>query len=102
MDYDRLLRDARAAGLDLRVEGEKLIMEGPPSAAPIVKRLTEAKAGIVVALQSERGEVVGPPWPCGVCKTQNWRAVRGTHIVCGTCHDKGAALMARVPEGVSP
>lgn len=93
MDYDALLKEARAVGLDLLLDGEKLLVEGPPSAAPIVKRLKEAKAGIIVALKTEHGEAVGPPWPCGICKTQNWRAVRGRHIVCGTCSDKGAVLL---------
>jgi hypothetical protein len=86
MDYDALLAEARRAGLDLRLDGDALLVEGPPSAAPLVARLRQAKAGVVVALKAERGDPVGPPWPCAICKTQNWQVVSGRQVVCGTCH----------------
>jgi hypothetical protein len=94
MDYLALIKEARAAGLDFEVQGETLIVDGPEVAAPIVRRIRDAKAGVICALKAELGEPVGPPWPCSHCKTQNWRAIAGRHTVCGTCYDRGAVLMA--------
>lgn len=51
MDALTLLREARAAGLHLRTDDDKLVVEGPKTAAPIVERLRQHKADILAALQ---------------------------------------------------
>jgi ribosomal protein L40E len=50
MDVLTLLREARAAGLHLRADGDNLVVEGPRTAAPIVEKLRQHKADILAAL----------------------------------------------------
>ncbi len=52
MDAVVLLQKASAAGLVLRVEGDKLIVRGPRSAEPIVRLLTDHKPAVMAALAS--------------------------------------------------
>jgi hypothetical protein len=51
MDVLTLLREAREAGLHVQVEGDKLKVEGPRTAAPIVERLREHKAEVLAVLR---------------------------------------------------
>ena len=50
MDALSLLAEARAAGLDVRVDGDRLVVRGPKTAEPLVRRLGEAKADVIALL----------------------------------------------------
>jgi hypothetical protein len=49
-----LLAEARAAGLTLWVDGDRLIIRGPRSQEALVKRLLSRKAEIIRALEAQR------------------------------------------------
>lgn len=53
MDALILLREAEDAGLSVEVQGDKLIVQGPRAAEPIVHRLAEHKRLILRALQPD-------------------------------------------------
>lgn len=54
MDGLTLLRDARAAGLSVRAEGERLVIRGPRRAEPVVHVLIAHKRDIMAALAPSR------------------------------------------------
>jgi len=51
MDVLTLLQEARAAGLHLHADGDKLVVEGPKSAAPVVEKLRQHKPEVMAALR---------------------------------------------------
>lgn len=53
MDAVGLIAEARAAGLHLEVDGDRLIVQGPRAAEPIVRRLREAKPDVLRALSGD-------------------------------------------------
>ena len=61
MDGLELLSQARAAGLTIRVEGAKLVVRGPRSAATLAQELLEHKAEILALLDRPVGDGQPPP-----------------------------------------
>ncbi len=47
-----LLAGARAAGLHVVADGDRLVIQGPRSAAPLAKRLLAAKPAVIEALRA--------------------------------------------------
>jgi hypothetical protein len=58
MDGMILLQEARAAGLIVSVEGERLKIRGPRQADPIARKLIAHKSAVVDALQAEERRAV--------------------------------------------
>ena len=59
-----LLDEARAAGLTLRADGDKLIIRGPRSAEPVARRLIDRKAEVLAALtDSHEPQPLAPRLP---------------------------------------
>ncbi len=56
MDGLRLLREAQAAGLTVRADGERLIVRGPRRAEPVALRLLANKVAILSALRGATGD----------------------------------------------
>ena len=54
MDALTLLRQAEDAGLTVEAQGDNMIVRGPKSAEPIVRRLAEHKPAILKALRQRR------------------------------------------------
>ncbi len=48
-----LLQEAEAAGLTVRVDGDRLVVRGPKSAGAIAERLLDRKAEVIEALSAE-------------------------------------------------
>ncbi len=48
-----LLQEAEAAGVSVRVDGDRLVVRGPKSAADIAERLLDCKAEVIEALAAE-------------------------------------------------
>ena len=48
-----LLQEAEAAGLTVRVEGDRLVVRGPKSASAIAERLLDHKAEVLKVLSAE-------------------------------------------------
>lgn len=67
MDGLSLLAEARANGLKVRADGDRLVIRGPRQAEPIAKRLLERKREVIEALRvSISGELVArvrAAWP---------------------------------------
>jgi hypothetical protein len=61
MDALSLLAEAHAAGLTIQVVGDKLVVHGPRTAAPLVERLREHKLAIMAVLVTAP---VGDPGFC--------------------------------------
>lgn len=57
-----LLAEARSAGLRVRAEGERLVIEGPRAAAPLAERLTAQKGKVLHALMAERRDPAADWW----------------------------------------
>ena len=55
MDGLTLLAEARAAGLAVRAEAGRLVIDGPRSAAALAERLIAAKPAVLAALGAEQG-----------------------------------------------
>ena len=58
MDGVALIAEAHAAGLTIRLDGDRLVVRGPRSAEATAQRLLARKAAVVSAL---RGEAATPP-----------------------------------------
>lgn len=56
MDGVTILREARAAGLEINVDGDRLVVRGPRSAAPLAERLLRMKQEVIALLESQGGE----------------------------------------------
>ena len=52
-----LLAEARAAGLEVRAEADRLVVRGPRSGAALAERLLEQKAEVLDLLSDEDAEV---------------------------------------------
>lgn len=52
MEVLTLIGQARAAGLTVEVEGDTLIVSGPPDAAPLAQQLGQCKADVIAALRT--------------------------------------------------
>jgi hypothetical protein len=59
MDGIALVLEAQAAGLSIRLEGDRLVVHGPKSADAVARRLLAHKAVVVAALQ-ETERLPGP------------------------------------------
>jgi hypothetical protein len=57
VDGVTLLRQARAAGLSVRADGDRLAVEGPRRLEPVARALLDAKPGILAALEREAREI---------------------------------------------
>jgi hypothetical protein len=53
MDGVTALAEARAAGLEVRADGDRLVVRGPRSAEVLAKRLLGCKADVMAALEAE-------------------------------------------------
>ncbi len=56
MDGMTLLAQARDVGLTVTRDGDKLVIEGPPSAEAMAKKLIAHKPVVMLALEWEAGE----------------------------------------------
>lgn len=105
-----LLDLARAAGITMRVDGDRLILRGPKSAETLAKSILAQKAEVVawllarseigvvepsntpklrrsVSRESERGSVLPTNEGCFCCgESRWWRSVFGSHLICAGCH----------------
>lgn len=62
MEILTLLMRARAAGLEVRREGEALVIRGPRSAEEIARAMLAAKRDVLLALEVERTLGLQGPW----------------------------------------
>jgi hypothetical protein len=60
MDIVTLLREAESAGLQVRADGDRLVVRGPRSLEPLAKRLLERKADLL-PLVTRRKEIEDGP-----------------------------------------
>lgn len=104
-----LLESARAAGLTIRADGERLTVRGPKSAEMLAKSILAQKVAVIAWLlagaktchessstptstQSCASESV-PATPtmsverCYCCGQRRWwRSIYGPHLICAVCH----------------
>ncbi len=57
-----LLREARAAGLEVCAEGDRLVVRGPRAAASLAQALVGRKAEVLPLLASQADATVRPSW----------------------------------------
>jgi hypothetical protein len=62
MDGMTLLQEARAAGLAVNVEGDKLVIRGPRRAEAVAMRLLKYKPDVLAALRGEQASTWPPVW----------------------------------------
>ena len=117
-----LLDSARAAGVTMRLDGERLIVRGPKSAETLAKSILAQKAAVVACLlvapkttdessnatatprcvPNESQRAMPPPTAerCFCCGQRRWwRSVFGSHLICATCHPPSfrSVVAARIP-----
>ena len=81
MDGVELLESARAAGLEVHLDGDRLVIRGPKTAEPIARQLLRTKTVVLEAIQGRPDQ-----GPCGWCRRrQRWISTHGV-VVCGWCH----------------
>jgi hypothetical protein len=108
VDALTLLDRARQAGLTVRTEGDKLVVQGPKGAAAIAEELLDHKVQVLAALDkrplhpaTSRTDSHGqyaPSQHCPVCKLVMWwqrPPSNGGGWVCGVCHPDPELLLAK-------
>jgi len=94
MDGLTILREARAAGLDIKVDGDRLVVRDPRSAAHLAERLLEMKQEVIALLGPDdevawRIEVMRPQVPltgaipCLLARPEAKTAPLGMCVSCG-------------------
>jgi len=93
MDGVTLLREAKAAGLTVTMNGDKLVIRGPKAAEAVALRLLKNKPVVMAALRRGGDHADHDPGPTPTCpwrwqgKTPHrrfWLSVFGV-VVCGHC-----------------
>ena len=79
-----MLREARAAGLEVRREGDALIVRGPEDLGGMARNLLELKALVLTALQRE-DEYRGHELTYHEGEPADWRSGPGGRLICSTC-----------------
>lgn len=117
-----LLDSARAAGVTMRVDGERLIVRGPKSAETLANSILAQKAAIIAwllaapktsvessnvtamprSVPNESPRAIPPPTVerCFCCGQRRWwRSIFGSHLICATCHPPSfqSVVAARIP-----
>jgi len=80
MDGVGLLCDAKAAGLTVRAEGDRLKIQGPQEAEPLALRLLEHKRDVMKALQMLE-EPTPPSWDQETKVLIDWFTETGQHLI---------------------
>ncbi len=105
-----LLDSARAVGITMRVDRDRLILRGPRSAEALAKSILDQKTVVVAWLlaraelgvveqanapvipqcvpnESARGSSPPTVERCFCCGERHWwRSVFGSHLICAGCH----------------
>jgi hypothetical protein len=79
-----MLREARAAGLEVRCDGDALIVRGPEDLGGVARNLLAQKPLVLAALKYE-DEYRGHELTCHEGEAADWRQGAGGHLVCLTC-----------------
>jgi hypothetical protein len=84
MDVVVLLEEARARGLEVRADGDRLVMRGPRSAEALVRQLLAHKVALVRLLSAPPADVIANE-PCDVCGSrERWLWLDGRKL-CRVC-----------------
>jgi hypothetical protein len=95
MDGLTILQEAREAGLEITIDGERLVVRGPKSAAPIAERLLRMKQEIMAVIVGRneavewRIEAMRPQVPrtgaipCLLARPEAKTAPAGMCVSCG-------------------
>ena len=104
MDCLTLLEQAKNNGLEVKVDGDKLIVRGPKSQEELAKALLARKAEIIEALSREHQTPTAPSAtdavpgrPCPCCGGVRYWQRRDGGWACATCHP---APIEDVPEAI--
>jgi hypothetical protein len=96
-----LLAEARAAGLRLTVDGEALIVRGPKTAEPIVRRLRDAKPAVLDALRVSRSPDASGSLTRSDTFTKNEFIARAHGEIYGNTRQDASAAQMRQPPTLS-
>ena len=91
MDALALLAEAEAAGLEVRREGERLVVRGPKSAAALAERILDAKSDLLAILALPR-PIAAPPTPAGHCLKCKVPTPTIRAILCDACNARRHGL----------
>lgn len=83
-----LLKEAKAAGLTVSVDGELLIVRGPKQCEPLAKRILEAKPDVVRIIRARDRYDVPDGWT-----RERWAA--RLRYLAGVCDHAGRAAELR-------
>ncbi len=93
MDGLTLLRQARAAGLAVRADGERLTVRGPRSWAGLAEALLAQKAEIVALLTEEEAPVPPPPAPTSRYSADDPEVAWRVQAMCERLKTAGVGLL---------
>ena len=79
-----MLREARAAGLEVRREGDALVVRGPEDLGGMARGLFVIKPLVLVALQHE-DEYRGHELASHEGESADWQSGPGGRLICATC-----------------
>ncbi len=117
-----VLDESRAAGLEVRAEGGRLVVRGPRTQEGLARRLLERKAEVLALLAADEAEVAwrleamrpqvpprGPipvlvardaPVPAGCCISCGDGLREGRRFRCSPCAQAAGRVLDEVREGV--
>ncbi len=79
-----MLRDARSAGLDVRREGDALVVRGPDDLGGLARNLLVHKPLVLAALKHEN-DYRSHKLTCHEGESVDWRQGAAGRLVCSTC-----------------
>ncbi len=94
-----MLREARRAGLEVRRQGDALIVRGPEDLGGVARNLLAQKPLVLAALRHE-DEYRGHELTCHEGDSVDWQQGAGGRLVCSTCEPPLIPEMAADPTGV--
>jgi hypothetical protein len=96
-----MLREARGAGMEVRREGDALIVRGPEDLGGMARNLLVIKPLVLAALRHE-DEYRSHELTCHEGEAMNWLQGAGGRLVCSTCEPLLIPEMDADPTGVVP
>jgi hypothetical protein len=83
-----LLDRAQAAGLEVRIDDDRLVIRGPPSMDALARQLLAHKGDVVRVLTAPPADVIGDE-SCGMCGSrERWHWLHGW-LLCRGCLIRG-------------
>jgi hypothetical protein len=98
MDWMKLMHEASVAGLEVRANGDRLVVRGPRSSEALAQQLLAHKAELLPLLTAPPADFLSEE-PCPICGSrERWTWLDG-RLLCRVCLVLNLAPLTLVREG---